>query len=224
MKTINKQILIVSVLTTITFGPVSMARCDTPIGGPALTAELDESEAATLTFIREEEKMARDVYLAMSTQWGLPIFAQIAESEQEHMDAIERLLDKYGLPDPVLGIGTFADPLIQELYDSLMESGSTSVLGALMAGAYIEEFDIHDLASAIAATDNPDLQRVYSNLEAGSENHLRAFVAEIEASGVDYTAQYLDQSVVDEILAATTESGQREQNRRTLTNSRTNCR
>ncbi len=36
---------------------------------------------------------------------------------------------------------------------------------------------------------------------AGSENHLRAFVGQLEAMGVTYTAQVLPQEQVDEILS-----------------------
>ncbi|MCB1129155.1 MAG: DUF2202 domain-containing protein, partial [Verrucomicrobiae bacterium] len=45
-------------------------------GGPVSTmtraSALDPTEATTLTFVREEEKMARDVYLTMAGMWGLP--------------------------------------------------------------------------------------------------------------------------------------------------------
>lgn len=154
--------------------------------------------------------MARDVYLVMSGQWGLPIFAQIAEAEQTHMDAVKKLLDKYGIEDPALpGIGEFADPVIAELYGSLIDRGMTSDFEALGAGAFIEEFDINDLRTAISETDNDDVAQVYGNLEDGSENHLRSFVKLIEATGVDYVAQHLDQDDVETILAATSDSGKR---------------
>lgn len=208
-----KTLIITAALSTIAFGPTAATRGGGAGEGPVKASALAPNEAATLTFIREEEKMARDVYLAMDAAWGLPVFAQIAASEQEHMDAIKRMLDKYGLPDPALGVGVFADPLIQGLYNQLIASGMTSEYSALMAGAYIEEYDVLDLLLAIQETDKPDLQQVYGNLEAGSENHLRAFVAQIEESDVTYTAQYAPQSMVDEILAATSDSGQREQNR-----------
>jgi len=70
-----------------------------------------------------------------------------------------------------------------------------------MAGALIEEIDIEDLQTAIDQTDKQDLQRVYENLMSGSENHLRAFVSQIERLVESYEALYLPQEVVDEILA-----------------------
>lgn len=174
---------------------------------------LDAVEAETLAFIREEEKMARDVYDAMYVLWpDKPIFDQISDSEQEHMDAILTLLDKYGLPDPAQGPGVFTDPDIQGLYDWLISRGEVSEIDALYAGAFIEEYDIHDLQMAIEETDNPDVQQVYSNLEQGSENHLRAYVGLIEETGVIYEAQWLTQAEVDEILAASSQPGKRTTN------------
>ena len=202
--------LSLAVISTVLGSTITLAqRQGNPNGGGGRTSALDEAEAAELTFVREEEKMARDVYLVMSETWGLPVFEQIALSEQEHMDAIKRMLDKYGLPDPAegMGIGEFDNEDIKDLYDALILSGSESEFGALMAGAFIEEFDIDDLVQAIEGTDNADLQQVYGNLEAGSENHLRAFVGLIEDTGVVYVAQWLSQDEVDEILASTSESG-----------------
>ena len=67
------------------------------------TGELTDYEIEALLFMREEEKLARDVYLAMYEVWGTPIFSNIAGSEQAHMDAVAYLLEAYGLEDPVAG-------------------------------------------------------------------------------------------------------------------------
>jgi hypothetical protein len=164
---------------------------------------LSQTEADTLNFMREEEKLARDVYFVMFTYWSSKTFTNIAESEQTHMEAIKTLLDKYGLPDPAdPEIGVFNNTELQELYDDLVVQGGNSKLDALMVGALIEEVDIEDLQRAIDQTDKQDLRRVYGNLMSGSENHLRAFVSQIELlSGEDYVAKYLPQDVVNAILA-----------------------
>lgn len=164
-------------------------------GGPGTGAgELTEAEEATLVFMREEEKMARDAYLAFLGWWGDPIFANIADSEQRHMDAVKNMLDHYGVEDPVVDDtpGVFVNSSLQSEYDRLTLQGSQSRLEAFQAGGFIEEVDIGDLQNAIAATDKDPLINVYSNLLAGSMNHLRAFVSHIVALGVDYTAQVLD--------------------------------
>ena len=77
-----------------------------------------------MLFMREEEKLARDVYLTLYDAWGLTPFASIAVSEQSHMNAMLLLL-KYRLPDPAAGkpIGEFTDPDLQALYDTLIARG-----------------------------------------------------------------------------------------------------
>jgi hypothetical protein len=172
-------------------------------------AELSAEEAATLTFMREEEKLARDVYDLMYEKWNAPLFAMIAAAEQRHMDSVKARLDAYGLPDPAADDvpAWFADPELQALYDSLSGQGAVSYEDALWVGALIEEVDIEDNQNALDATDNPDLQTLYANLLKGSRNHLRAFVAELERLGVDYSAQYLEGQIVDAILESPMERG-----------------
>ncbi|ASJ00588.1 DUF2202 domain-containing protein [Thermococcus gorgonarius] len=169
-------------------------------------APLSEEEASGLLYMVEEEKLARDVYLTLYEQTGLEVFERISNSEQAHMDAVLSLIEKYNLtaPDTLSEVGVFQNEELQALYDQLVEQGSKSVEDALKVGALIEETDIKDLEDWIARTDNEDIKTVYSNLMAGSENHLRAFVRNLEAQGVSYTAQVLPGEQVDEILSGET--------------------
>jgi len=146
-------------------------------------SDLSDAEAASLLFMREEEKLARDVYLKMYELWGMPIFQNIANSEQMHMDQIKQLLDRYGLTDPALAPGQFTDPSLQALYDQLVAQGSVSLADAMNVGVLIEQTDIADLQEHIAQTDNADIQMVYSNLLNGSYNHLAAFSGETGNTG-----------------------------------------
>lgn len=169
---------------------------------PVVAASLTPLEEEHLIFIREEEKLARDFYIKMYEKWSSLVFNNIKTSEQEHMDAVLRILVKYGIPDPASKkIGVFNNTALQDLYNDLMRQGEASLLGALQAGAFIEEYDIKDLRTAFADTTKTDLRRIYSNLELGSENHLRAFVSHIEAiTGTSYVVQVLPQNEVDTIL------------------------
>ena len=169
---------------------------------PVWAAGLTPEEQEHLVFMREEEKLARDVYSILYETWGSLVFSNIAGSEQRHMDAVLRLLVKYGIPDTAPPqIGAFNDPKLQELYRQLVRQGQTSLLDAMKAGALIEEVDIKDLRMAIDDTSRTDLRRIYGNLERGSGNHLMTFVSHIEAiSGERYVAQFLTQDEVDEIL------------------------
>ena len=142
-----------------------------------LTAPLTDDEKYWLTYLREEEKVARDVYLSLNDTWNLRIFKNIAASEQQHMDAIKQLLATYNIPDPAAGKGTgeFTNLDLQQLYDDLIQQGSISKAEALKVGVIIEETDIDDLNEAIATTRHNDLKTVYSKLLQGSLNHLDAF-------------------------------------------------
>lgn len=138
-------------------------------------SDLSAEEAAGLLFMREEEKLARDVYNQMYGLWGQPVFQNIASSEQTHMDEVKELLDHYGLTDPAQAPGQFSDAALQALYDQLIAQGSISQAEALKVGALIEQTDINDLQAHLAQTDNADIQMVYNNLMSGSYNHLSAF-------------------------------------------------
>jgi hypothetical protein len=156
----------------------------------------------SLQFIREEEKLARDVYIGLYRRWGTRVFDNISRSEQTHTDKIKYLLNKYKLEDPAAntGIGVFKNPTIQKLYNDLMVRGSKSQQEALYVGAYIEELDIGDLRHEIADSSSKDVIQVYTNLMEGSYNHLRAFVSQIERRGAPYKAQLLTQEDLNNIL------------------------
>jgi hypothetical protein len=173
------------------------------------TEALSLEEETDLIFMREEEKMARDVYLFFSELWSNPVFSNIAESEQQHMDSMAVLLNTYGLTDPVQddSIGLFTNPDLAELYITLTNRGQASVLEALKVGALIEEVDMRDIQHAIDQAEHADIIQTYENLLRGSRNHLRAFVRAIEEMGVVYEAQVLDQTEVDAIVDSPMERG-----------------
>ena len=67
------------------------------------TDELSAEEAEGILYMREEEKLARDVYLTLHEKWEMPIFQNISSSEQTHTDAVKTLIDRYELDDPAAG-------------------------------------------------------------------------------------------------------------------------
>ena len=174
------------------------------------TAGISEVEIAGLLLMREEEKLARDVYTVLGEQWGVAIFGNIAHSEQTHMDAVAVLLAHYGISDPVSEneeIGIFVDPELQQLYGRLVSEGSTSIPAALGVGATIEDLDIFDLERLIGETDKEDIVVTYKNLQKGSRNHLRAFVRQIEQRGGTYKPQYISPDTYKSIIGSTQERG-----------------
>ena len=171
--------------------------------------ELSDAELAALVFMREEEKLARDVYLDMHDVWGVQIFASIAGSEQTHTDAVLRLIQKYNLADPAENKlrGEFSDARLQGLYDTLVAQGTASLVDALIVGATIEDLDIYDLYQQLEVVDNQDVTVVFENLQKGSRNHLRAFFGSLDDMNVVYTPIYISQQEYDEIVNSPMERG-----------------
>ena len=150
-------------------------------GQSGTSAILTEDEEEALLFMREEEKLARDVYLTLGEKWPeLAIFTNIAASEQKHMDAVLQLLVKYSLTDPADGPGVFVDADLKKLYGQLVEKGLNSIVDALEVGIIIEEEDIADLEYYLGLTDKKDIKQVFENLLEGSKNHLDAFDRNLE--------------------------------------------
>lgn len=183
---------------------------DSPVAGAApaagvvnlaasLTAlpleSLSAAETASLAFMREEEKLAQDVYAQLDALWGTQtrVFGNITQSEATHTEAVRQLLVRYALPDPTaaLAAGVYQNATLQTLYTTLVATGSVSLVDGLQVGAAIEEIDIIDLQTALAEVDNQDINLVYQLLLKGSRNHLRAFVSALSGQGVTYAPQYM---------------------------------
>jgi hypothetical protein len=168
---------------------------------------LEDAEKERILFIREEEKLAYDVYKTMFDKYGVNIFQNIPNSELSHMEAMLTLIKKYNLVDPMdtSPRGVFKDATLQTLYTSLVTQGNTSVLAAYQAGALIEELDINDLNSSLAVTNNQDIRLVYDFLNKGSRNHLRSFYKNIKNLNGTYTPIYISQTEFDAIVNSATE-------------------
>jgi len=143
---------------------------------------ITQEEIDGLIHMRIEEKIARDAYIELGDLWNAKVFLNIQLSEQAHMDAVKRMLDKYNIPDPLINsleVGEFPEkyPEFQDLYDDLMEQGIISLYEGLLVGVAIEELDIADLEELLdsANTSNPGIIKLYTNLKNGSISHLAAF-------------------------------------------------
>ncbi len=172
--------------------------------------ELTLEETDGLLLMREEEKLARDVYLALYDIHGLNIFNNISSSEQTHTEAVLTLLERYSLADPVgeNTIGVFENVDLQQLHDALVAQGTNSLLEALYVGAEIEELDIADIENLkLQVVDNDDIILVYDNLLKGSRNHLRSFHRQVESNGGSYTPSHIAQEQYDEIVNSDMERG-----------------
>jgi hypothetical protein len=167
-------------------------------------SELSESEKQWLILMREEEKLARDVYKTLWEKRWSKIFNNIAQSEQTHTNAVKVLLDRYMITDPVVDdtIWNYTSSEIKKLYDDLVNQWSQSLQDALIVWATIEDLDIKDLNKLIQETDNEDIKMVYENLNNGSYNHLRSFVKNIVNNGGSYSPKYISQTEYDQIISS----------------------
>lgn len=181
--------------TAVNETALSLALAGEPSG------ELNALEEEGLLFMAEEEKLAEDVYSALNEKWNLRVFDNIGRAERTHQAAVETLLVRYSLAVPVKPAGEFSNHTLQSLHNDLVSRGSLSVEEALRVGAAIEEIDILDLEKHMAQTERDDILLVYSNLMRGSENHLRAFVNNLERRGIEYSPDHLSQEEYDEIIS-----------------------
>ena len=170
------------------------------------TETLSQQEKDDLKFSREEEKLARDVYLFSYDKYGETIFNSIAQSEQQHMDQVLVLLNTYQLIDPAsTERGVFANQILQGLYNDLTMLSDISLVEALKVGAIIEDLDINDLDLLESNTTKTDILNVYDKLECGSRNHLRSYIGQLVINGVSYEPQYISLEKFNEIINSANE-------------------
>lgn len=173
MKTVHT----VSALTTVAVLGLGLA-ATTATASTNATESTSSSLASTLSFNREEERMAQDLYAALAATYdqARPM-SNITRSETRHFDSIGTLLSTHDVTDPSAGLpaGTYAFPELQALYDGWLAKGSTSINAAYEVGVELERRDISDLQKAIDQTSEPDVLATYERLLAASKNHLAAY-------------------------------------------------
>lgn len=175
---------------------------------------IDANEHEDLIFSRQEEKLARDVYLMLYQAWGIQSFNNIAQGEQAHMDLTLFMLDRYGIVDPLTSdaVGVYADPALTTLFRRLVTYGLQSPTRALVVGAIVEDLDLFDLDSALQRSDNRDLDTLWQNLARGSRNHMRAFYGSLENQGVYFTGIKLPTWYILQIVNSPSETGAVDEN------------
>lgn len=176
-----------TVIGVMTGGTLAASAATPPA---AETSGSTSSDLATmLTYMREEERLARDLYAAIAEYYdGTTPFSKITTSEDRHYDAVGTLLDTYDIDDPSDGLapGTYAIAELQTLYDTLLADAQASLDAAYDVGITVEETDISDLEAALAADYPADVDRVLSNLLRGSEKHLAAFTSAADGTSASH--------------------------------------
>jgi len=168
---------------------------------PLTTVEIED-----LKVLREEEKLARDVYLYAYDVYGMDIFINISKSEQKHMDKILTLLNTYNIDDPALANrGEFTNQTLQGLYNQLTAQVDISLLEALKVGTTIEDLDIKDIIDFENRTDKADILNTYDKLKCGSRNHMRSYYQQLVNNGVTYSSQFISAAELSAIITSSNE-------------------
>lgn len=171
-------------------------------------SQLTDAEINSIMSLREEEKVAYDVYTFMFEKYESKVFKNIAENEKDHMDKIKELIIQFNLNDPLSGIsdqkGVFNNKKMQALYDEMIMAGNYGLLDALRAAARFEETDIIDLRNDLSAASDQTVVNTYINLESSSQDHLRALVKVIKEEGISYKPSYLSKEDFDKIMSVKT--------------------
>ncbi len=169
---------------------------------------ISDDEKAGLVKMREEEKLAFEVYTFLDEKWNHRVFNNIKQSESRHGDMVKGLLEQYNIKDPYINSkGKYVNADMQKLYQELTAKGSQSLQDAFTVGAIIEDMDIADLDKLMTKTTNKDLLDVYQNLNLGSRNHMRAFNRQLEMGKASYTPSYLSQDRFENIINGDHEIG-----------------
>ncbi|WP_456450093.1 DUF2202 domain-containing protein [Hydrogenimonas sp.] len=165
-------------------------------------SNLTEEQKYTLAYMWNEEKLAKDIYLALDEIFPHDTFYNIAtRSETQYEAAVEALVKKHDINITnlenyevsyseeelrALAPGEYAVPEVQALYDALYAEGSRSLTSALQVGCKVEVTDVADLDEDIEIAEGaPDLVMVYTALRSGSYNHYWAFDRALKSLGVE---------------------------------------
>jgi hypothetical protein len=127
-------------------------------------SELTESEVEALLMALDDEYKAWSVYDQVIDDFG-PVwpFASIQKAEENHIAALVRLFDRYGLDVP-----QNPWPGSVPTYETVAEACATGV------EAEIDNAALYD--QLFSMVDNPDIVRVFTNLQQASlTKHLPAF-------------------------------------------------
>jgi len=164
---------------------------------------LSAAQKETLAYMWNEEKLAKDIYIALNAIYPSQQLSNIAtKAETQHESSVEALLKKYNLSvtDVLNSSGTavysatalaaipagiYTLPELQTLYNALYTEGSISAQKSLEVGCKVEVTDVNDLDRDIMTAGSAlDLVATFENLRAGSYSHYWAFDGGLKTIGI----------------------------------------
>lgn len=173
------------------------------IGSFAIAATVCAAGPEALLRLYEEEILAHDLYVALAKDYPdiMPL-RNIPQSELRHRQALATILKAEGirLPKPAKR-RHFVSEGLDATFAKWLAEGRESAVAACRAGVRLEDHDIADLRQA--QLDFPKHKAVLAQLEAASNNHLRAFHRNLTARGGTYTPEAIPAKDFTAILNGT---------------------
>lgn len=168
-----------------------------------VTSALNADEIEFLYAVREDEKLAHDVYSVFADKYPTaPQIGRIMNAESTHMAAVDSLFKYYEIDYvPTTEVGVFASPERQEQFNTLSAQSSTLV-EAFKTMAFIEEEGIAAYNAVVGDIENVNIKLVIEHLTKASGNHLKAVDRQIKSLGETYTPTVLTQEDYDAIINA----------------------
>lgn len=172
------------------------------------TSPLTADEIEFLYAMREDEKLARDLYAYFWTRYPTaPQIQRISKAEESHIAAIETVLDYYEISYPAMSApGVFEDSTRQALYDELALKSET-MLEAFQTMAFVEDRDLFAYKMVQSQITNANLSLLIENMIKASTNHLKAAIRQIFVRDGSYTSIYLSAEEYDAIIKLPFQNG-----------------
>ena len=185
MKTVKFYAAAVLLAVAVVFAGCSKDETDTPIRTTTNgdSKALSNFEKDGLVRLLETQKMHRDVYTWMNSQFPSSVFAGLASDDGNYMDRLSQMVDRYGITNPTLDKlpGEFEDVGVQNQYNEFVRL-TAGDLEAMVENAKVmdQEMICTVQEQQLNLCGNDDLRQIYGNLIQQSKNQLQALSYETE--------------------------------------------
>jgi hypothetical protein len=171
--------------------------------GPPSQAWTDLYVGFQVVWMHDQERLAMDLNQVLYEEWGDPLFASTAASKPRYMEKLMYLIDWYDIEffgEITNEPRVYTDERHADAFADLSASGMASREAALLAAAYVEEWNILEYGAGEPCPGG-GLQLIcdtFLDLRGVAYYNFARLASQVE----DYSAQLLSQAKVDEILAS----------------------
>ena len=164
-----------------------------------ITTDLVQEMKDSLTYMKDEERLASDLYLNLYNYYKNYSDLEIKQlnniatnTENDQISIIKSLVKRYDLnssepQDVNISRGVYENQVIQDLYDKFYAIGQNSQEEALKVGCMVEVTDINDLDKYISLakeSNATDIETAFKALRDGSYHNYWTFDQTLKNLGV----------------------------------------